>query len=1328
MIIRRIKIRTRLTIGFAVVLAFSLGTTINALIDLEKIWKNAEGIYQHPFVVTNNTKDLKIHILNMRRYMLDIALTSDPKEAADEETVIDQEEVAVYKNFEKLTTAYLGDQKDIEALYVTFKNWKPLRDEAISLVKKGERERAMNILVGRNRDYVQNLFDKAQKIIDFSSAKAHAYYDDSMSTKQEVEEKILVILLISLLLSIALAVILTRSITIPLRAVVNNINDIAAGKISNSNLSAAPDEVGQLASSYNRMQENLLVKARIAERIALGKFSEKVPSQGSEDIVANSINKIADNFDMVLKHARRIAAGDFTSEITDFAKDNQLAVVITEMLDSLKEVVESTKRIAKGDYSGAIAPKSSSDELAVALNQMTVALRDVTEQNSRQNRLKTAQNDLNNRMRGDISLETLSKNIITFVSKFTSSKIGALYINNAELCGFQLTATYAFTNRKNDRSFFRYGEGLIGQAALEKEMISFSQLPDDYVNITSGLGETKPRHLIVVPLVYDGETVAVIELGNTLEFSKDSLDFIGTVAESAAIALLSCQNRDQMAKLLEVTKEQAEELQVQQEELRQTNEELESQTRALIKSEEYLQTQQEELKVSNEELEEKTEYLEKQKMLMQKQNEDLEKARVDLEKKTKELEISNKYKSEFLANMSHELRTPLNSLLILSQSLMDNKTANLTTEQVESARIIYNSGNDLLNLINDILDLSKIESGKITINYTSTSVNYFKNVVRSYFQHMLKEKGLDFDFTVQAGVPAKIVTDEQRLGQILRNLMSNAIKFTQKGGVYLNIYAPQANEDLSRSGLNPSETIAFSVRDTGIGIAKEKQMEIFEAFQQADGSISRKYGGTGLGLSITRELTKLLGGEIKLISDRGQGAEFIIFLPADNSKRGITADDNNKPEQPDNAVKIISEASPVPVLVENTPSENVTHIASIPDDRQATLPNEKSMLIIEDDPRFAEVLASMCRQKGFKCLASATGEEGLELASRFVPKGIILDINLPGINGWEVLDHLKNNAETRHIPVHIVSGDGMSLEALNKGAVGFLTKPVTKEKLESAFDQLQSFISRKIKDLLIVEDDEKLRKAVKTLLGATDIVISECGSGNEAVACISSKPYDCIVLDLGLPDMSGFDLLRKLREADVKIPPIVVYTGREITPEENEELLQYTQNIIIKGVKSEERLLDETALFLHRVVDDMPEHQKKMLVNLYDKDQMFRDKKVLVVDDDMRNIFALTQVLEASRMKVVMAPNGEKALDILEKDPGFDLVLMDIMMPVMDGYETMARIRKDERFQKLPIIALTAKAMKEDREKSLAAGANDYLSKPVDLQKLFNLMRIWLYQ
>jgi Signal transduction histidine kinase len=1328
MIIRRFKIRTRLTIGFAVVLAFTLGITINSLIDLNKIWKNAEGIYDHPFMVTNNTKDLKIHILNMRRYMLDIGLASDPKGAEAEEKIIDQEEEAAYGNFEKLFIAYLGDPKDIKDLYIAFKNWKPLRDEALKKLKEGSLEEAKDKLIGRNRDYVKDLFNKAQKIIDFSSRKATAYYNDSLLTKQRVEKKLLIIFLISLILSIMLAVILTRSITLPLKIVVDNINDIAVGKISNNNLPAAPDEVGQLALSYNKMQENLLIKARVAEKIAMGKFSEKVPSQGSEDIVANSINKIADNFDLVLKQAKRIAAGDFTSEMSNSSEDNQLAVILTQMLDSLKEVVESAKRIAKGDFSGTIAPKSASDELAVALNQMTVALSEVTGLNARQNRLKTAQNDLNTRMRGDLSLETLSKNIITFVSKFTESKIGALYINNKEQNGFQLTASYAFTHRKNDRSFFRYGEGLIGQAALEKEIISFSELPEDYVSISSGLGETKPRHLVVIPLAYDGETVAIIELGNTVEFGKEAYDFISTISENAAIALLSCQNRDRMTKLLETTREQAEELQVQQEELRQTNEELESQTRALIKSEEYLQTQQEELKMSNEELEEKTEYLEKQKAQMQKQNEDLEKARTDLEKKTKELEITNKYKSEFLANMSHELRTPLNSLLILSQSLMDNKAANLTNEQVESAKIIYNSGNDLLNLINDILDLAKIESGKVTINYTSTSVNYFKNIVRSYFQHMLREKGLDFDFTIQREVPPKIVTDEQRLSQILRNLMSNAIKFTQKGGVYLNIYTPPETEDLSRSGLKPSETIAFSVRDTGIGIAKEKQFEIFEAFQQADGSISRKYGGTGLGLSITRELTKLLGGEIKLISDRGQGAEFIIFLPVDHSKKMATPQGQSSLAA-DNGFERNSPAkNPETVMVKDTPPANMATVVSIPDDRQTAQPNEKSMLIIEDDPRFAEILASMCREKGFKCLASATGEEGLELASRFIPKGVILDINLPGINGWDVLEHLKNKAETRHIPVHIVTGDSMSVEALNKGAVGFLTKPVTKEKLESAFDQLQSFISKKIKDLLIVEDDEKLRKAIKTLLSATDIEISECGSGNDAIKNISFKLYDCIVLDLGLPDMTGFDLLRKLREADIKIPPIVVYTGREITPEENEELLKYTQNIIIKGVKSEERLLDETALFLHRVVDDMPEHQKKMLVNLYDKDQMFRDKKVLVVDDDMRNIFALTQVLEASRMKVVMAPNGEKALEILEKDPEFDLVLMDIMMPVMDGYETMTRIRNDKRFQKLPIIALTAKAMKEDREKSLAAGANDYLSKPVDLHKLFNLMRIWLYQ
>jgi CheY-like chemotaxis protein/signal transduction histidine kinase len=1326
MIFRKLKIGKRLTLGFIVILTFSMVTSIVAIFQINTIWSDTQNLYQHPFMVSNLLRDIKINALNIRRYMLDMAILKDKEKIDELEGLINNEESSAFENYDKITELYYGDKKLIGQSYQFFKNWKPLRDDVIALVKNGNAEKSSDYMVERNREYVRKLFVQMQALIDTTSKSAETFYISTLTTKNDIMKVLIGLLLFSLAVSILLAYLITKSISQPLTSIVQNIRAIARGNLDNQKLPEEPDEIGELSISYNLMQENLIEKASVAEKIAQGNFSAHITPGGENDRVAKSINMIAENFGLVVKQARKVAEGNFETEIAGIAKTNQLAVVITQMLDSLKEVVAKARQVAKGDYSGEIIPKSSSDELAFSLNQMTVALRNVTAQNLRQNRLKTAQNDLNEKMRGDLGIDQLSKNVITFIARHTNAQIGAIYLYNEDEKAYQLKASYAFLFRKGIRTYFKEGEGLVGQAAMEKEILTFGELPDDYLKITSGTGETVPRSMVVTPFIYEEHTIGVIELGSVSAFTDETYEFLRMVLENVAISLTSAINRTKMAKLLQVTREQSEELQVQQEELKQTNEELEEQTQALRRSEESLQAQQEELRVTNEDLEYKTHNLEKQKDQMEKQNHELEIARTDVENKAKELEITNKYKSEFLANMSHELRTPLNSLLLLSESLIQNKEQNLNPQQIQSAQIIYNSGNDLLRLINDILDLSKIESGKMRISLGNVSLSDIQDSILDSFKLMLREKKLHFKSNVGNNLPDKIFTDEQRLYQILRNLISNAIKFTEKGEILLNIFKPENSEDLSRSGLSPSEAIAFSVKDTGIGIAKEKQQEIFEAFQQADGGISRKYGGTGLGLSITRELTRLLGGEIKLISAPGEGSDFIVFLPLDANEKMRTL---SKPSlRSDIRQTILPDLGDSLKINKGNYDTPGIYMTSIPDDRQNTSPGDHSILIIEDDASFAEILVRICRDKGFKCIIAPTGEEGIELAGKFIPKGIILDIKLPGMSGWDVLERLKSWRETRHIPVHVISGNKESMEAFNKGAIGFLTKPVTKEKLEFALDELQSFITRKIKDLLVIEDDENLQKSIKNLLEATDISISECTTGKRAIELISTQNFDCIVLDLGLPDMSGFEMLKFLKENNIKIPPVVVYTGREISSEENDELQNYTRNIIIKGIKSEERLLDETALFLHRVVDEMPDRQRKMLVSLYDKDLIFHDKCILIVDDDMRNVFAITQVLEASDMKVIMAPNGEKALEILDKHPSVHLILMDIMMPVMDGYETMKRIREDQRFLTIPIIALTAKAMKDDREKSIAAGANDYLSKPVDIQKLFNLMRIWLYQ
>ena len=733
--------------------------------------------------------------------------------------------------------------------------------------------------------------------------------------------------------------------------------------------------------------------------------------------------------------------------------------------------------------------------------------------------------------------------------------------------------------------------------------------------------------------------------------------------------------------------DQAEELQIQQEELRQLNEELEQQTQNL-------KQQQEELQMTNEELEEQTQSLEIK-------NKEVEASKNDIEQKTKQLEISSKYKSEFLANMSHELRTPLNSLLILSKDLSENRKKNLDDVQVESAEIIYKSGHDLLVLINEVLDLSKIEAGKMAINIEKVTLKRFTDDLIRDFKHQAELKGLKLTCKLDEKLPESIRTDAQRLNQILKNLLSNAIKFTKKGSVSLSI------------DRNTQNTLMISVTDSGIGISEDKQTAIFEAFQQAEGGTSRKYGGTGLGLSISRELAKLLGAEIKLNSKLNEGSTFSLIIPLEiNPEQEPVSTNTLKPEMhkphPENDI-------------------NYLNYPGINDDRDTIIPEDKVVLIIEDDLKFAAILLHQANKKGFKCLSAASGEDGLVLASKYKPQAIILDMGLPGISGHSVLLDLKANPSVRHIPVHVISANDRSLEPIREGAVEYLMKPISKNELEEAFNRIENFVNRKIKNLLIIEDSENSRKAMRILIGNGDVHCFEAGTGKEALELYEQNHIDCIILDLGLPDMSGFDLIQKLE--DVKghnIPPIIVYTGKELTMEENEMLQKYAESIIIKGIKSEERLLDETALFLHRTISNLPKSKQMIINSLHDKEAIFHSKKILLVDDDMRNVFALSKILQERGMEVIKAENGIKALNMLENHADIDLVLMDIMMPEMDGYEAMKRIRSQIKFKKLPVIALTAKAMKDDKQKCIDAGANDYITKPIDVERLLSLMRVWL--
>ncbi|MBP9151337.1 MAG: response regulator [Flavobacteriales bacterium] len=965
-----------------------------------------------------------------------------------------------------------------------------------------------------------------------------------------------------------------------------------------------------------------------------------------------------------------------------------LALLITQSITQpLANAVQVAQNIGGGNLTTQVNVDGTKEleALGSALTNMRDSLRQKTEQTERYEWLSNGKNSLNESMRGDKDVGELASEVIAFIAKYAQATIGSVYLLDDAKNELVLAGQYAF-GEDGSHGKFKMGEGLIGQVAADKQSILLSELDEKNLRIRSSLVDASPKNVLVVPFLFEGQVLGVMELGKFAAFDAAHREFVESNMESVGIALSSSVARRKIKELLEETQRQSEELQQQQEELQQSNEELEEHTQQL-------KEQQEELQAANEELEEQTQ-------VVQQKNSDLESARMDIELKAKQLEISSKYKSEFLANMSHELRTPLNSLLILSNDLAANKQGNLDEEQVESAEIVAKSGYDLLNLINEILDLSKIEAGKMDLNINEAAVSDIAADITKNFKRNAEAKGLILEVKVDEALPSSINTDRQRLDQVIKNLVSNALKFTENGTVSVHMQRDAGDQ------------LAIAVKDTGIGIPKDKLDIVFEAFQQADGGTSRKYGGTGLGLSISRELAKLLGGRITLQSIPGQGSTFTLFIPLNVV---------DKKEKPVELPSTDERKAPF-----ETESKFVNY-PSIADQRNDILPENSTILIIEDDANFAKILADQAKEKGFKYLSASTGEDGLMLAAQFYPNAIILDLDLPGIDGNMVLKELKGNPNLRHIPVHIISANEKTLDPIRSGAVEYLTKPVTKQQLEEAFGRMEELVNRKMKNLLIIEDNDGLRRSIVKLIGNGDVKSFEAATAKQALEIFSKETIDCIVLDIGLPDMSGFELVKELEKLrDGRIPPIIVYTGKELTKKENEELQQYAETIIVKGVKSEERLLDETALFLHRTVRNLPEKTQQMITGLYDKETMFQGGKVLLVDDDMRNVFALGKVLKEKGLEILKAENGKIALQVLNENKDVDIVLMDIMMPEMDGYECMKEIRKQKRFKDLPVIALTAKAMKEDRQTCIDAGANDYITKPVDVERLFSLMRIWI--
>jgi signal transduction histidine kinase/HAMP domain-containing protein/DNA-binding response OmpR family regulator len=1062
-----------------------------------------------------------------------------------------------------------------------------------------------------------------------------------------------------------------------------------------------------LTDNVNFMASNLTEQVRgivkVVTAVANGNLSQRLTVQAKGEVaaLADTINNMTDTLatfaDQVTNVAREVgvegrlggqanvpgAAGtwkDLTGNV------NLLAANLTNQVRAIAEVATA---VTKGDLTRSIQVETRGEvaDLKDNINTMISNLRETTESNREQDWLKTNIAKFTGMLQGQRELKTVGQMLLTELAPLVNAHQGAIYhlAANDGHDALKLLSSYAHGGGARTSESIFPGEGLLGQCALEKKRILLTNVAPDFLTIATSLGEARRVNIIVLPVLFEGQTKAVIELASLHPLSVVNITFLEQLTLNIGAVFNTIEATMRTEGLLTQSQQLTVELQARQSELQNTNEQLGT----------------------------KAQLLAEQNAEVERKNAEVEQARYALEEKAAELALTSKYKSEFLANMSHELRTPLNSILILSQQLAENSPGNLSGKQIEFSRNINSSGSDLLNLINDILDLSKIESGTVTVDVEEIPFVGLRENIDRNFRHVAEAKNLPFNVWFADDLPRSMTSDPKRLQQILKNLLSNAVKFTSHGHVDVRV-------SLAAQGWTPDhpmlrtapQVLAFAIEDTGIGVAPEKQRLIFEAFQQADAGTSRKYGGTGLGLAISRELAMLLGGEIKLTSVHGQGSTFTLYLP-------------------------LFYLGPNESQVRDAPAVSARSLAVLPvarevqieDDRNDIRDNDPVFLIIEDDPHYARILLGLARDKGFKGIVATKGTMGITLARQYRPSAISLDIFLPDLLGWTVLNQLKLDPTTRHIPVQIVTLEEERRHGLAHGAFSYLVKAPTTDGLEAAFDRIKEFAAQRAKRLLIIEDDDIERRSIVELLGHDDIEIETVASGGEALAALSQRAFDCVVLDLRLPDMTGFDLLEKMHAEPALLDvPVVVFTGRDLSIEEQTQLRTMAKSIVLKDVRSPERLLDETSLFLHRVVTDLPPAKQAMLERLHGSTEVLRGRKVLVVDDDARNIFALTSVLENQDMDVISATSGQSAIDIIQNDPALSIVLMDIMMPDMDGYETMREIRRMVEFRTLPIVALTAKAMKGDREKCLDAGASDYIAKPVNTDQLLSLMRVWLFR
>jgi HAMP domain-containing protein/CheY-like chemotaxis protein/signal transduction histidine kinase len=1064
-----------------------------------------------------------------------------------------------------------------------------------------------------------------------------------------------------------------------------------------------------LTDTVNVMAANLTEQVRgivkVVTAVANGDLKQNltVKSKGEVAALAETINNMTGTLetfaDQVTTVAREVgvegrlggqanvpgASGtwkDLTGNV------NLLAANLTTQVRAIAEVATA---VTKGDLTRSIQVDARGEvaELKDNINTMIDNLRLTTDRNTEQDWLKTNLARFTNMLQGQRDLQTVGRVLLTELTPLVSAQLGVIYqVEAGEPPFLTLLSAFADDGAHGHLPRMKFGEGLIGQCAADKRRMLITTMPAHAVPIGSALFKVVPQNIVVLPVLFENEVKAVIELASVTAFTALQMAFLEQLTDGIGIVLNSIEATMQTEGFLKQSQQLAGELQTQQKELQQTNEQLEQ----------------------------KAQQLAERNVEVERKNQEIEQARRALEDKATELALTSKYKSEFLANMSHELRTPLNSILILGQQLSENPDGNLLPKQVEFARTIHGAGTDLLNLISDILDLSKIESGTVTVDAQEVLLSNLIEATARPFRHEADNRQLAFHVEIDPNLGRTITTDTKRLQQVLKNLLSNAFKFTSEGSVQLKVAAAVGGWSADHTLLNQSAVVAFEVGDSGIGIPLEKQRIIFEAFQQADASTSRKYGGTGLGLAISRELANLLGGEIQLRSTPGKGSTFTLYVPLKYVGPSIGA--RMTPDAP----ALVDKSSEYQVPVERTAEQ-------LPDDRLEIAPGDSILLVVEDDPHYARVIMDLARSRGFKVLAAARGVDALELAKQFQPSAVSLDVFLPDMLGWTVLSQLKQNPLTRHIPVQIITLDEDRQHALARGAFSFVTKPTTTEGVDAAITRIKEYAKPRRKRLLVVEDNPAEQLSIRELLNYDDIEIDTAGTGRGALTCLRGQQYDCVVLDLRLPDMTGFEVLEEIRRDDaLSEVPVVVFTGRELSAEEDAQLHTIARSIVVKGVESPERLLDETALFLHRVITDLPPEKQKMLERLNSSDDDLIDRTVLLVDDDARNIFALSSVLERRGMRVLTATTGREAIDIVENTPELAIVLMDIMMPEMDGYQTMGVIRQDPAHRRLPIIALTAKAMKGDREKCLEAGASDYLAKPVNTEQLLSALRMWLHR